>query len=364
MSQIFNYISYDSIYHLDNYNNAPSTYRFSNVMFRTHVSSSTNFFTPIGIHNNKIISVTNKQLSFLVKKYHHFLGDGYAIELKNTFDKIQSSTIDDILTVNDEVFQFFDYESINGTVHSYDLMFHLLYYYKRNNLTSKLLVVESNNKYYNSTLELIKKYFDVEYLYIKPYKTYLFKKFSCTRSYQNIFFNHVKEFINVNLIQPIINKYTDINEKCYDNVIKIKYKNPHAIDRLDSSYERTPLFNKFCVEKNVFDLNDIDDNEELKIFLLNKAKIIITTWGSSYYININYYLCNTQNKFISVIYHNNIMPETSLLTKINASTLNQNMPGHYCANITNQVYNNCSFEGEKIENISNIDRFVALTRIK
>lgn len=364
MSQIFNYINYDSINHTDNYNNAPSTYTFSNVMFRTHISSHSKFFTPIGIHNNKIISLTNKQLSFLVQKYHHFLGHEYAIELKNTFDKINSSTIDDILTVNDEVFQFFDYESINGTSHSYDLMFYLLYYYKSNNLTSKLLVVESNNKYYNSTLELIKKYFDVEYIYIRPDKTYLFKKFSCTRSYQNIFFSDVKNFINEKLIHPIVNKYTNINEKYYDNVIKIKYKTSNVIDRLDSSYEKTPLFNKFCSEKNVFDLNDIDDNEELKIFLLNKAKKIIITWGSSYYININYYLYNTQNKFISVIYHNNIMPETSLLSKINSSTFSQNMPGHYCANITNQVYNNWSFEGEKFENISNIDRFIALTCIE
>ena len=36
-------------------------------------SNYLNFYTPIGIHENKIISITNKQLSFLVQKYT-FLG--------------------------------------------------------------------------------------------------------------------------------------------------------------------------------------------------------------------------------------------------------------------------------------------------
>ena len=206
MSEIFNYIPHNDIIHVDNYNNSPLVHNFSNVIFRTHISSFMNFFTPIGVCNNKIISLTNKQLSFLVEKYNHFLGNEYAIELKNTYDKIKSSPYSDLITINEDVFQFFDYESINGTGHSYDLMFYLLYKYKTNNLKSKLLVVESNNKYYNSTLELIKKYFNVEYIYIQPHKTYLFKNFSCVRSYQNIFFNEVKTFIDENLIKPIINK--------------------------------------------------------------------------------------------------------------------------------------------------------------
>jgi hypothetical protein len=363
MSEIFNYISYNDIIHVDNYNNSPLFYAFSEVKFRTHISSHMNFFTPIGLHNNKIISLTNKQFSFLVQKYIHFLGNEYAIELKNTYDKINSTLSNDILTINEDVFQFFDYESINGTGHSYDLMFYLLYFYKTNNLTSKLLVVESNNKYYNSTLELIKKYFGVEYIYIKPYKTYLFKKFYCTRSYQNIFFNEVKNFININLIQPIINKYEGMNEKYYDNIIKIKYKNNNSIDRLNTTYEKTHLFNKFCFEKKIFDLNDIDDNEELKIFLINKAKNLIIAWGSNYYININYYLSNTQDKFISIIFHNNILDESIFISKINDNTFKQNMPSQYCSNITNQVYNNFIFKGEKLENISNIDDFVLRTNI-
>ena len=368
MSEIFNYINENDIIHVDNYNNSPPLiYNFSNVTFRTHISSYMNFCTPIGLYNNKIISLTNKQLSFLVQKYFHFIGNEYAKDLKNTYYEIQSTPSGDIITISEDVFQFFDYESANGTGHSYDLIFYLLYNYKINNLKSKLLVVESNNKYYNSILELIKIYFDIEYIYIKPYKTYLFKNFSCIRSYQNIFFNEVKEFVNINLIKPIIDKYEGINEKYYNDIIKLKYKNPTNIDRGNTSFMKTPLFNKFCSKKKIFDLNNVDDNdndnEELKIYLLNKAKIIRINWGSAYYININYYLFNAENKFISVIFHNNIMTESNFINKINASTLKQNMPSHYCANITEQVYNNWIFKGEKIENISDIDEYILRTNI-
>jgi hypothetical protein len=154
-----------------------------------------------------------------------------------------------------------------------------------------------------------------------------------------------------------------MNEKYYDNIIKIKYKNNNSIDRLNTTYEKTHIFNKFCFEKKIFDLNDIDDNEELKIFLINKAKKLIIAWGSNYYININYYLSNTQDKFISVLFHNNIMTESIFISKINDNTFKQNMPSQYCSNITNQVYNNFIFKGEKLENISNIDDFVLRTNI-
>ena len=256
MNNIFNYINYNDIIHLDKYDSKISLFKFDNIKFRTYNLDYINFQVPVGINiNKKIISLTNKQLSFLIQKYFHFLGDNYANELKNNYDILKNVKNEEIIEIYDEVFQFFDYESVNSTSHSYDLMFYLLYHYKINNLKSKLLVVESSNKYYNSTLELIKKYFNIEYIYIQPYKTYLFKNFSCIRSYQNIFFNEVKNFININLIQPIINKYEGINEKYYDDIIKIKYENPNIIDRLNTSFIKTQLFNKFCSEKNIFDLN-------------------------------------------------------------------------------------------------------------
>jgi hypothetical protein len=216
--------------------------------------------------------------------------------------------------------------------------------------------------YYNNLLSLIKSYFNVEYFYIKENKTYLFKHFSCVRSYQNIFFNEVKTFINQYLIEPIINKYDNLNEPYYDDIIKVKYLNPNIVDRLSIAFKKTELFCNFCKNKNIFDLNDIDNNEELKIYILNKSKIIRINWCSSYFININYYLQNTTNKFISIIFHKNILPEIDRLSCKN-DIISQNMPPHYCGDITEQVYNNYSFKGEIIHNITNIDEYILRTNI-
>jgi hypothetical protein len=322
-----------------------------------------NFQVQLGIDkNNKVISITNKQLSFLVQKYHHFLGHEYAINLKKNYEILKNEEEQNIIIVNEPVFQFFDYESVGSTGHVYDLIFYLLHFYKINNLTSKLLVVESNNIYYNNLLNLIKSYFNIEYFYIKENKTYLFKNFSCIRSYQNIFFNEVKTFINQYLIEPIINKYDNLNEPYYHDIIKIKYENPNIIDRLNIAFKKTKLFNQFINKKNIFDLNDIDNNEELKIYILNKAKIIRINWCSSYIININYYLQNTYNKFISIIFHKNILPDMDQLSCKNG-IFSQNTNYHEYLRDRDHVYNNYTFKGEIIDNITNIDEYILRTNI-
>jgi hypothetical protein len=364
MSQIFNYIDYDNVLHVTDYNDEAILYKFSDVSFRTDISSYLNFYTPIGVlPNNKIISLTNKQISFLIHKLNHFLGDEYASDLKKTYNTIIIEKSDEQIIIEDGVFQFFDYESVNATGHSHDLMFYLLYFYKKHNLKEKLLVVESENKYYNSTLELIKKYFHVEYLFIKPNKSYFFKNFTCTRTYQNIFFHEVKKFINENLLVPIVNKYNNLDTKYYDNVIKIKYSNVDFINRLNTCFKKTQKLETFLKEQNIFDLNSIDDDEELKIYILNKANKIITNWGSTYHININYYLIDTNNKFISLIFHSNVMTERNFINNITSTRLKQDMPGWATGGFRDQIYNSFEFNGEIIDNIMNIDEYILKTTI-
>jgi hypothetical protein len=359
MSPIFNYINSNNIYFVTDYNDNNIIHTFENVLFRTHNSNFLNFHTPIGIYKDKVISITNKQLSYLIQKYIHFIGHEYASELKNTYNSILCENNDNIIKINDEVLQFFDYESISGTGHSYDLMFYLLYHYFINHKKCKLLVVESNNKYYNNTLLLIKNYFTIEYFYIKTNKTYLFKKFNCIRSYQNIFFNEVKEFINLKLIYPIIQKYEKVNTLFYDNIIKIKLNdNNDAINRLKTGYDKTDNYNLFLKRVNFFDLNDIDQDEELKIFLLNKAKNIIVSWGSLYYININYYLITSDNTFINILFLPNYMTESNMLVNIDTNHFRQNMPTWASNNYTNQVYNLFSFKGKIYYDVSKIDDFI------
>ena len=361
MSQIFNYIDYNKINDVDDYEGNVVVHNFKDVLFRTQFSSFLNFQAQLGvIDDKKIINITNKQLSFLVKKYIHFLGDDYANDLKNTYNELISST--NYETIEDDVFQFFDYDSVNGTGHSYDLMFYLLYIYKSNDLQCKLLVVESENKYYTSILNLIKTYFNVEYLFIKPNTNYLFKKFNCVRTYQNIFFHEVKEFINDNLINPIIKKYDNLNIYFYENIIKLKLNNANILNRDNDCFEINDMYLNFCIKNNIFNLNNIDDNEELKIYYINKAKTFIVQFSSIYYVNVNYYLSNTINKKIIVIIrriHNN----QPFIEKVEPNRLKQNMPGCFCGNITDQLYNNWQFNGELIDNIEIIDEVISRIQI-
>jgi hypothetical protein len=361
MTQIFSYINYDKINHVDDYEGSIKLHKFTNVLFRTQVSSLLRFQTPLGVTtDNKIISITNRQLSFLVIKSNHFLGENYAVDLKNTYENISANNYNE--QIDDEVFLFFDYESVNGTGHSYDLMFYLLYIYKLNNLNCKLLVVESNNIYYNLLLGLIKKYFNIEYLYIKQNQNYLFTIFNCVRTYQNVFFHQVKEFINDNLINPIIKKYDNLNTIFYENIIKLKFYNSSQLNRDNDSFEINDAYLDFCDKNRIFDLNNVIDNEELKIYYINKAKTIIVQFSSIYYININYYLANTENKKIIVLVkhiHNN----QPFIQQVGSNLLKQNMPGNFCGNITDQLYNTWKFKGELINNIETIDDIVSMTNV-
>ena len=362
MSQIFNYINNDKITHVDDYEGQIIIYNFKNVLFRTQISRILNFHTPLGVtEDKKIISITNKQLSFLINKYVHFISNEYAEELKNTYKNIINANYNEI--INEEVFLFFDYESISGTGHSYDLMFYLIYIYKLNNLNCKLLVVKSENKYYNSTLTLIKNLLKIEYIFIDPDKTYLIKNFNCARSYQNVFFNEVKEFINKNIIDPIIEHYDKLNTKFYKNIIKLKYANSSTLCRDNDNFLKTISFEKFLASNDVFDLNSIDDDSELKIYLLNKAETITVNWGSTYIININYHLKNTIKKKISVVIHKNI-GSTVMLQPISNNIFKQHMPSCYCANIMDQVYNIYEFEGEVLTNVLDIDDYISRTKIQ
>lgn len=359
MSTIFNFIDYNSINFVDNYDTPICIHTFTDVTFRTENSNYLNFYTSVGMCNNKIISITNKQFSFLVQKYIHFLGDQYAYSLQTTCQNIINTPISNIIKITEPVFLFFDYESINGTGHSYDLMFYLLYHYISNNCSAKLLVVKTDNNYYNITLSLIQKYFNIEYLYINENTTYMFSHFLCVRTYQNILFNNVKEFINKYLIQKIIDKYDQTNSVFFDSVIKIK---PNNSNNLNSHSVNIPThnFRLFCKNKNIFDLNTVD--EDYKIYLLNKATNIIVSGSSNYYININYYLNTTVNKFISIIYNENMRHESDRMFVYNGKYYTQHMPGHYCANIIDQIYNSWTFYGESVI-IKNLDDYVVNTKL-
>lgn len=342
MSQIYNYIPHEKILSVHDYNGPNNIIKFNYVKFRTDKLSEHNFYTPIGIIDDKIISTTNKQLSFLPARLNHFLGDAYGRAIQHTYTSLLNNS--SCILIEEPVFHFFDYESISGTGHSYDLMFYLLYIYKKANSTSKLLVVNSDNTYYNSSLSLIKKYYNVDYIYIDLGQNYLFKDFSCVQTYQNILFHEVKAFINETLIKPIINKYEFNNVPFFKNAYKLKVSNISNINRLNCTHDISDSVVKYFKDNSFINLDTVD--EEYRIYLLNKADNIIISWGSIFYINIDYYITETINKNITIIFHPNMLPELSFLN-VQGTEIIQNMPSWATSEYyRDQVYTTLQFKGK------------------
>jgi hypothetical protein len=316
------------------------------------------FYTPIAVLNDdRIVSCSNKQFSFLPDIYGHYLGYTYATTLKGTY--INMLTDENITYIEEPVFQFIDYEAISGTGHSYDIMFYLLYHFQRSNIKAKLLVCNSTNKYYNTTLNLIKKYYNIEYLYIDPYQTYVFTTYYCIQTYQNVFFHYIKEFINQTLIDPIIKYFEESKEPYFSNVCKIKYCNTNNIN-IDGTFERSVIFDSFCTKYNCKDLELVD--EEYKIYLINKCNTMIITAGSSYYINVLYYIKDSSNKYITILCHAKY-PQIALDCIVPyENKLRSRMSPHSCGNITDQVYGTFTFSGD-ISIIDSLDTWINTTKL-
>lgn len=354
MSRVFSFIPREDVQFVDTYSDPARLHIFKDIRFRTGVASLYNFHTPIGIHDSKIINITNKQLSFQINQYKHHIGDWYSQELANTYNVLRTSNKSNDVRITDPMFYFFDYECVNGWSHSFDCMFYLLYMYSGWKFNCKLLVVKSDNVHYNNTLALIKNLFSVEYMYIEPNVNYVFSEFYCVRNYLNVLFHEVKDFVNKRVVQPILAKYE--GHPYFDTICKIKYKTNGNLNRLDTSLDKSDVFTSACEKRSIVDISNLE-NEELKIYLLNKATNIIVCWGSAYYININYYVQDVSTKFVSVLFHKNIMGERNFLTVENG-TISQNLIGQ-SGEYVDQVYNTFRCNGEVIDSIDNLEDYTS-----
>jgi hypothetical protein len=130
MTDIYSYISPNNILVVDTYSNIEDNiYSFQDVSFRIELCPNFhNFHSPIATINNKIINISNRQLSFLSYKYIYYVGDKLAIQIQSTYNNLQS---ENYIYIDEPVFQFVDYDSVMGSGHMYDLMFYLIYIYKK-----------------------------------------------------------------------------------------------------------------------------------------------------------------------------------------------------------------------------------------
>lgn len=345
---------------VDDYTGDEKIHTFTDVYFRTSVSRVLKWQTQVAVKDNKIINISNKIFSFFTFVWKHPQFQEYFEDIRTNYNSLLI-TQEGCIVVEEPVFQFFDLESVCGSGHSYDVMFHFLYAYCYANLICKLLVPKSENMYYQRTLQLIRDEFGVSFYEIDPEKTYLFKEFSCVRGYQNVYFHHVKEFINKRLIQPIVKRFEAEGRPFYSTVAKMKFHNNPHIFWPREVFEKTAYFDEFCKEKKILNLDE-EFTEQEKIYYLNKADRIMVCWGSTFFINITYYVANHESKFISVIFHKTLDSENGYIHTISPGFYRLALDG-FCGGYQNQLYTKFTFHGELIHGISNIDDALIQTKI-
>ena len=138
-----------------------------------------------------------------------------------------------------------------------------------------------------------------------------------------------------------------------------------GIDNINSitntTYIYTPLFQISCNKNDWYNLK-LEDTDYI-IYLINKATNIIITWGSTFYININYYLLSSNNKFISLVFHPSVICERSFFRNIDNNMIEQDMPQSATSYMfRNQVYTTFKFNGEIITT-SCLDEWANTTKL-
>jgi hypothetical protein len=124
----------------------------------------------------------------------------------------------------------------------------------------------------------------------------------------------VKEFVNKKLIDTIL-KTIDI--PIHQNIYKLKVYSPHNGDITPSLHEWTEPLN------NALNLNTIVEEEE-KIFLINKCKEFTVNAGSSFFINICYYMKDFSDKKIIIVAPKHYYLFTDYF-KINGDNISMNL---------------------------------------
>jgi len=292
----------------DDYKSKSEVKSFNDVKFRIEPEGPQSFTVhQIGVCGNQIINITHKMLSYFTLVNNNWTY-GHN-EINKIYNNIQNSSIFEM--VDEEVFQFFDCFPY-APVHNLDDTYNLLYSYVKSGLTCKLLVLKTDNYYYNQTINSLKEYFNLEYFYLEPHKNYKFKKFNCVRQYHWIQ-NDALSFIHDNYIKKICNKIID--KPTYDNICLIKTVHPTNTSTVDT-FNITNNFSNILKEKNIFNLDNIRDDLEYKIYLVNNAKNIIISYLSPFNVNIHKHCVKTDDKNFIILnggYGGSIIPHFTKL---------------------------------------------------
>jgi hypothetical protein len=356
MVSVYTKIPITDILVTDDYSGEERLHILTDLQIGISKSSELGFLACAGVKDGKIQSITNKQLFYIPTILQGMIGTEHGNDLKNVVQTLVNTNKDSHIYIETPVFYFMDYESLQGTGHSYDLCFYLLYMYKKLNLSCPLLIPDTDHPFMNTLYGLLEKYCGVSFLRIKFNCPYLFSKVFCVRTYLNILFPEVKEFVSSFLIQPILEAHSHL--PTFHTVARMKILPKEKVLTQTTIFQESATYTQYCEENKILLLDDKVTEEE-KIYYLNNAKRIMVCWGSIYYIYIHYYLVSAHNRFLSVIFHNGIMPERRFLT-ITPSGIHQNC----IVPIPNNLYHTFSFYGEVLDNISTLEEVVEKSILK
>lgn len=349
----------------DDYTGPIQTYTFNDVLFAYDCYDQYNWLIPMAIKENKVINITNKKFSFhpIEMKSHD---SRYRNAAETLFQSIPKDSPTNIVDVSGAVFQFFDYESSTSTSHSVDFLTHALYFYfQGNHSPAKLLIPATAHASCIRFLDLLKRWFPISYFVVQPPVWYRFQHFSCVRSYLNVHLPEVKGFFTRNLLEPIVQSCSVLPSP--QIVARIKRATP-GTQTPGSAFPPSESFAAFCKKYEILELDD-EIPEELKIYYLNKADCIYVSWGSIYYIYINYYLISAKTKQIGVLFHTSMMGERQFLLANDSPIYSDGLGiyhqciAHNCGSLTDQLYNLFSFQGEVLHNLESLDEVVKKTRL-
>lgn len=281
---------------VDDYKSEEKSHFFENVRFGTKVDVGGTFTVhPLGVFDGKILNVTHKMASYFpIINKDWIYGADYVNHLH-----YQLTSSNDFIVVEEEVFQFLDCFPF-APVHNLDDIYNLLCIYFKDGLKCKLLVYKTDNFYYNQSLESLKRYFNVEYFYVDIERKYLFKKFRCARQTHWIQ-KDALNFIHNRYVDKIVEKYESANAPFFKKVSIIKKLDPKNASAWDV-WDQTPEFDSFKKQNGFFDLNEIANDLDYKIYLLNKASEIFINYFSPFNVNVYKHVSNLTDKKIYLIH--------------------------------------------------------------
>lgn len=355
MVSIYSHFQKDLIEVNDDYKSPLEIKLLNNVSFQFGESSENRFLTPVGVCEGRVQSILNKLFYYNPEILGGVSGISYTQDLRRIHDSLVSAS--NPIVINEPVFYCIDYESTSGTGHMYDILFYLAYFYKKYNLDMLFLVAEIDNIHYKALIGLLEEYLNIRFLFIQKDKAYSFQTIYAIRTYLNIYLPEVKDFINNNIISKILKKYD--GESYYNTVARLKVSPKQDVLSKGSIFKESERMDRFCHENGIYRILE-DLPEDKKIYLLNKATTILVSWGSIYYIYIDYYLANTDKKYISVLFHKEMMPERRFLYG-DGKRVYQTMT--YSFDTLPNIYKSLSFEGEILDNLETLDEYVERTSL-